>query len=49
MIYHCYSDEPTERADNAVPQFFRHEKGKKIGVSTLAIVIAPFLGTMYVS
>ncbi|KAJ6109575.1 hypothetical protein N7486_001810 [Penicillium sp. IBT 16267x] len=26
--------------------FFRHEKGKKIGVSTLAIVIAPFLGTI---
>jgi hypothetical protein len=32
-----------------MPQFFRHEKGKKIGVSTLAIVVAPFLGTMYVS
>lgn len=32
-----------------MPQFFRHEKGKMIGVSTLAIVISPFLGTMYVS
>ncbi|KAI1324051.1 major facilitator superfamily domain-containing protein [Xylariaceae sp. FL0255] len=26
--------------------FFRHEKGKKIGISTLAIVVAPFLGTL---
>ncbi|KAH8671513.1 major facilitator superfamily domain-containing protein [Xylariales sp. PMI_506] len=24
--------------------FFRHEKGKKVGISTLAIVVAPFLG-----
>ncbi|KAJ5113855.1 hypothetical protein N7456_002389 [Penicillium angulare] len=26
--------------------FFRHEKGKKIGISTLAIVVSPFLGTI---
>ncbi|CAK7217993.1 hypothetical protein SBRCBS47491_003355 [Sporothrix bragantina] len=26
--------------------FFRHEKGKKIGISTLAIVVSPFLGTL---
>ncbi|OAA66955.1 Major facilitator superfamily domain, general substrate transporter [Niveomyces insectorum RCEF 264] len=26
--------------------FFRHEKGKKVGISTLAIVVSPFLGTL---